>query len=78
MTINPSVAIEQGADGRVVMIEPADPAGKLSRRVFRYCADYSLEWCSLADWRENGARARFYGYFSRELPSSMTDIRESV
>ena len=65
------VTIEVGANGRVVMVEPPQRAG-ITRRVFSRVLDGSLEWAAFADWRENGQRARFYGFASRELPSSMT------
>jgi len=64
------VKIEIGNRGRMVMIEPELVAG-LTCRVFHRMPCGALEFCNLADWRENNERARFYGYASRELPSSM-------
>jgi hypothetical protein len=66
------VTIEQGFDGTSVMVEPEVREG-LVRRAFRYMANGALEWCALTDWRENNVRARFYGFHSRELPSTMTN-----
>lgn len=67
-----SVTIEIGSLGSVVMVEPELRKG-LTRRVFRRMADgRNLEWATYDDWRENGERARFFGYASRELPASMT------
>ena len=64
------VTIETGSNGRIVLIEPELRKG-LTRRVFSYLPDGSIEWAALSDWRENGARARFFGFASRELPASM-------
>lgn len=64
------VTLEIGSDGPHVLVEPELREG-LTRRVFRRNLDESLEWAAYADWRENGVRARFYGYASRELPDSM-------
>ncbi len=68
--MNDYVTVEIGNRGSLVMIEPELVAG-LTRRVFRRMPDDSLEFCTLADWRENNERARFYGYCMRELPASM-------
>ena len=65
-----AATIETGSDGRVVLVEPEIKAG-LTRRVFSYMPDGALEWAALSDWRENGVRARFFGFANRELPSSM-------
>lgn len=64
------VKIETDASGRIVMIEPKRRAG-LDERVFRQIGE-SYEWAHLKDYRENGPRARFYGWASKELPASMT------
>lgn len=53
-----------------VLIEPELQAG-LTRRVFRYMKNGGLEWASFEDWRAYGERARFFGFASRELPTSM-------
>lgn len=65
------VTSEMGSKGSLVLVEPELNPG-LTRRVFRYMANGALEWAALSDWRENNERARFYGFHSRELPSSMT------
>ena len=44
----------------------------LTRRVFRYMLDGSLEWAAYEDWRMHHERARFFGFASRDLPASMT------
>jgi hypothetical protein len=67
------VTIEQGNDGRAVMVEPVTHAG-LVQRVFRYMACGALEYATMSEWRAHGPRARFYGYISRELPPSMSCI----
>lgn len=53
------------------LVEPVLRKG-LTRRVFRYMADGSLEWAAYDDWRSQHERARFFGFASRELPASMT------
>lgn len=64
------VTLETDASGRIVMVEPELRKG-LTRRVFRYLSDGSLEWAAYADWQRDGERARFFGFASRELPASM-------
>jgi len=66
------VTSETGYRGTLVLVEPELPEG-LVRRVFRYMQNGALEWAALSDWRENNERARFYGFHSRELPSTMTN-----
>lgn len=66
-----AVKIETGPAGRVVMVEPEQRKG-LDRRVFFYEANGSLSWAHYSDWQQHGERARWYGYCSKELPSSMT------
>ncbi len=66
-----AVTLEIGPNGSTVMVEPALREG-LTRRVFRYMADGSLEWATYDDWRSQRERARFFGFASRELPASMT------
>ena len=65
------VTLETGANGALVMVEPEVQPG-LMRRVFRYLPDGALEYAPYDDWKAHGERARFYGFASRELPSSMT------
>ena len=65
------VTVEIGANGSVVMVEPELRKG-LTRRVFRRMLDGSLEWAAYDDWRTHNERARFFGFASRDLPSSMT------
>ena len=64
-----AVTTEIGSRGTLVLIEPETQPG-LDRRVFRQVG-VGYEWAHLSDWRENGERARFYGYAPRELPDSM-------
>ena len=66
-----AVTLEIGPNGSTVMVEPVLRKG-LTRRVFRYTADGSLEWAAYDDWRSQHERARFFGFASRELPASMT------
>ena len=66
-----AVTLEIGPNGSTVMVEPVLRKG-LTRRVFRYMADGSLEWAAYDDWRSQHERARFFGFASRELPASMT------
>lgn len=66
------VTSEIGHNGLLVLVEPEVKEG-LTRRVFRYMDNGALEWCALSDWRENNFRARFYGWHSRDLPSTMTN-----
>lgn len=66
-----AVTIEIGPKGSTVMVEPALRKG-LTRRVFRYMADGSLEWAAYEDWKMHNERARFFGFASRDLPASMT------
>jgi len=66
-----AVTLEIGPNGSTVMVEPVLLKG-LTRRVFRYMADGSLEWAAYDDWRSQHERARFFGFASRELPASMT------
>ena len=66
-----AVTIEIGSNGSTVMVEPELRKG-LTRRVFRYMADGSLEWAAYDDWRMNNERTRFFGFASRDLPASMT------
>lgn len=66
-----AVTLEIGPNGSIVMVEPVLRKG-LTRRVFRYMADGSLEWAAYDDWRSQHERARFFGFASRELPASMT------
>ena len=71
-----AIKIETGSNGRIVLVEPELQKG-LTRRVFSYLADGSLEWAALSDWRENGERARFFGFASRDLPASMVSKASS-
>lgn len=64
------VTVELDANGRILMIEPEQRAG-LDRRAFRQIGDH-YEWCHLSDLRQNGPRARFYGWSSKDLPQTMT------
>ena len=64
-----AVTLEIGPNGSTVMVEPVLRKG-LTRRVFRYMADGSLEWAAYDDWRSQHERARFFGFASRELPAS--------
>jgi hypothetical protein len=64
------VKIETDPRGQIVMIEPFRRKG-LDQRVFRQIGEH-YEWAHLADYRQNGTRARFYGWAAKELPSSMT------
>lgn len=64
------VTTELDNRGVLVLIEPKQRKG-LDRRVFRE-VEGGWEWAHLADWREYGSRARFYGWGSRELPLTMT------
>ena len=64
------VALMTLSDGTLCMVEPPQPAG-LDRRVFRICGD-GYEWAHWHDVQSNGARARWYGYASKELPATMT------
>ena len=57
---------------RIVAIEPELQPG-LVRRVFRRTAEGFLEWTPLADWLSDGERARFYGYASKDFPSSINN-----
>lgn len=70
-----AVTLEIGPYGSTVMVEPVLRKG-LTRRVFRYMADGSLEWAAYDDWRSQHERARFFGFASRELPASMTSRKE--
>ena len=74
MTYNFEIEFDQ--DGRELMIEP-ETHPNLTRRVFRRTANNRLEYCILADWRENKDRARFYGYAPTELPESMCAKHQS-
>ncbi len=65
------VTVETGLNGSIVMVEPELRKG-LTRRVFRWMPDGSLEWAAYADWQAHNERARFFGFASRELPASMT------
>ena len=65
------VTVEIGSGGSTVMVEPELRKG-LARRVFRRMLDGSLEWATYDDWRTHNERARFFGFASRDLPSSMT------
>ena len=65
------VTIEIGSNGSTVMVEPELRKG-LTRRVFRRMLDGSLEWATYDDWRMHNERARFFGFASRDLPTSMT------
>lgn len=65
------VTVEIGSGGSTVMVEPELRKG-LTRRVFRRMLDGSLEWAAYDDWRTHNERARFFGFASRDLPSSMT------
>jgi hypothetical protein len=65
------VTTEIGNCGTLVLVEPELQPG-LTRRVFKWAADGSLEWAAYVDWKENNERARFYHFASRELPASMT------
>ena len=56
-----AVTIEIGSNGSTVMVEPELRKG-LTRRVFRYMADGSLEWAAYDDWRMNNERARFFSF----------------
>lgn len=66
-----AVTLETGPKGSTVMVEPVLRKG-LTRRVFRYMADGSLEWAAYDDWQAHYERARFFGFSSRDLPASMT------
>lgn len=58
-----------------VFIEPeTDP--RIARRVFRLMECGALEYALLTDWQESADRARFYGFASRELPSSFNTTKE--
>ena len=65
------VTLETGSNGSIVMVEPELREG-LTRRVFRRMPDGSLEWAAYTDWQVCNERARFFGFASGELPSSMT------
>lgn len=67
---NEGVSIMTLSDGTVCLVEPQQRQG-LDRRAFRQCGN-GYEWAHLADVSENGRRARWYGYASKELPSTMT------
>ena len=69
------VTVEIGSGGSTVMVEPELRKG-LTRRVFRRMLDGSLEWAAYDDWRTHNERARFFGFASRDLPSSMTSFQE--
>lgn len=64
------ITLETGNRGTLVMIEPELKPG-LTRRVFKRMPDGSLDWTSLADWRLNNERARWFGFGGKELPESM-------
>ena len=64
------ITILTTSDGQMFMVEPViNPT--LDRRAFRRIGD-AYEWAHLSDVEANGARARFYGWASKELPESMT------
>jgi hypothetical protein len=65
-----AVTLEIGPNGSTVMVEPVLRKG-LTRRVFRYMADGSLEWAAYDDWRSQHERARFFGFASREQPDNV-------
>jgi hypothetical protein len=68
--MNKGITILTTFDGQMLMVEPIiNPA--LDRRAFRRVGS-AYEWAHLADVEANGARARFYGWASKELPESMT------
>lgn len=64
------VQITNDHNGAIVLIEPEQRPG-LDRRVFRQLGD-GYEWSHLSDFLGNGSRARWYGFASKELPSTMT------
>ena len=57
-------------DGRLLLVEPELRPG-LTRRCFYPLPGGGYEWAAYDDVQENGTRARFYGWASKELPASM-------
>ena len=70
-TSNEGVSLMTLSDGRLLMVEPEPHTKNLTRRCFHQMPDGALEWASYDDVQENGTRARFYGFASRELPATM-------
>jgi len=72
MSLEDGVTLITLPDGRLGMIEPVEK----NQRVFRRCGPYHefLEWSYKADIDKNGSRARWYGFASKELPSTMTNL----
>lgn len=68
---NDGVSLMTLPDGRLLMVEPESHTKNLTRRCFHEMVDGSLEWAAYDDVQENGTRARFYGYASRDLPATM-------
>ena len=67
---NQCVTLLTLSNGQLLMVEPmGNPA--LDRRAFRQAGN-AYEWAHLSDVEKNGVRARFYGWASKELPSTMT------
>lgn len=67
------ITLMQLDDGSLLMIEP-ETNPSLTRRAFRQIGKSVYEYATLDDVKENGSRARFYGYTPAELPTTMRNM----
>lgn len=69
-----SLPWEEMQDGVTVVVEPR-PHWSADMRAFRRD---TREYCTYADWTENGQRARFYGHIDTSGETVMAKAREII